>query len=105
MSQTRADAAAMSSAAANFENTNNNLQSMLTKLMGELEGLRSTWVGQGGQAFEQVKLRYQEDQKKLSEALTETASAIRTSGTTYTATDQASSDRVAKSNSGLQLPL
>ena len=105
MAQTKAEADKMEIAAGKFESVNDDLQSMLTTLMGRLTGLQSAWQGVGGKAFEQVKMQYEADQKALSAALTETASAIRSAGISYSASDSEAASRVAKSNSGLQLPL
>ena len=105
VAQTKAEADQMAAAASKFESTNNDLQQMLSQLMGRLSGLQTAWQGVGGKAFEQVKTQYEADQKALSGALTETASAIRTAGISYTASDSEAASRVAKSNSGLQLPL
>jgi WXG100 family type VII secretion target len=105
VAQTQAEAAVMESTATKFESANSSLQSTLTKLMDRLTSLQTAWQGAGGKAFEQVKLQYEADQKALSNALTETASAIRTSGTAYTTSDTEAASRVVKSNSGLSLPL
>lgn len=78
---------------------------MLSRLIRELEGLHSAWQGAGGRSFTQVREAYQANQKKLSNALQETATAIRTSGQQYTATDEQSSSRVNNINTGLNLPL
>ncbi|MEV4758201.1 WXG100 family type VII secretion target [Micromonospora sp. NPDC049559] len=103
--QTQAQAAVMTQTADKFERVNEGLQNMLNNLMGELEGLRQTWQGAGGRSFEQVKVQWQEDQQKLNRALSETASAIRTSGQQYDASDSEAGNRVASTNRGINLPL
>ena len=105
VSQTKAQAAEMAKAASDFEQVNDDLQQMLTNLMNKLEGLRQSWQGAGGRSFEDVKIRWAEDQKAMSTALSTTASAIRTSGSSYDSTDSEASHRMASSNRGLQLPL
>lgn len=95
----------MEQTAAKFEQVNESLQGMLSGLMSELEVLQSAWQGQGGRSFEQVKVQWAQDQKALSTALAETATAIRTSGVNYTASDSDASARVASTNHGIQLPL
>jgi WXG100 family type VII secretion target len=95
----------MESTAAKFEQVNDSLQSMLKSLMSELEVLSTAWVGRGGQSFTQVKQQWSADQSAMQTALAETATAIRSSGTSYDATDSDASSRMAASNRGMQLPL
>jgi ESAT-6 family protein len=105
MAGTAAEAAIMESAATKFEHVNESLQGMLSRLMGELEALRTGWQGNAGRSFEQVKQAYETNQKKLSEALRETATAIRTSGKNYTAADEHTSSQVGGINTQVNLPL
>ena len=95
----------MNSAAGKFDQVDDSLQTMLSRLMKELEALQTAWRGAGGSSFTQVKLAYEQNQKALSRALRETASAIRSSGTNYTATDQDSSSMVSGINTSVTLPL
>lgn len=95
----------MDTTAAKFDQANDSLNSMLSRLMNELEALRAGWQGSGGRSFEAVKQAYDANQRKLSAALSETAGAIRTSGATYTSTDQESSSRVNNISTDVQLPL
>jgi WXG100 family type VII secretion target len=106
VSTTQAEAAVMAKVAGNFESTNSSIQSMLNSLMAELEPLQSRWAGAGGMSFTQVKLAWEQDMKKISQALSETANAIRSSGSNYTSTDEAAKQRVAATNhGGVNLPL
>jgi WXG100 family type VII secretion target len=105
MAGTEAEAAVMESAASKFEQVDQSLQGMLTRLMNELETLQTAWKGSGGSSFTNVKMAYQENQKALSRALRETASAIRTSGHQYTATDDEQASMVGGINTSVQLPL
>jgi ESAT-6 family protein len=103
---TEAQAAVMEQVAGKFDSTNSSIQGMLSSLMGELEPLASRWAGAGGMSFTQVKLAWEQDMKKISNALTETAGAVRTSGQNYTSTDDAAQQRVAATNhGGVNLPL
>ena len=106
VSQTQAKSADMAKAAAQFEEVNNSLTRMLTKLMHELSVLQTAWVGSGGTAFENVKNQYQRDLAQLNKALADTAEAIRTSGVSYDHTDSSAASAVAKSGGGgYSLPL
>jgi len=105
VSQTQAEAEVMAATAAKFDSANEDLQSMLRRLMSELESLQSAWKGAGGRSFQQVKEAWAVDQSALQRALTETSSAIRTSGQQYSATDAEAAHRVGASHAGINLPL
>jgi WXG100 family type VII secretion target len=105
VSKTEAQAAVMEQVAGKFERTNSALQSMLSSLMTKLEPMQSSFVGAGGSSFTQVKQAWSEDMRKMHEALSETASAIRTSGQNYSTSDDAAQQRVAATNRGISLPL
>jgi WXG100 family type VII secretion target len=83
----------MEQTAKKFEQVNHNLQTMLSRLLSELEVLRTGWQGRGGRSFEQVKESWVGDQKSIQKALEETAGAIRTSGQQFTASDEAAAGR------------
>jgi WXG100 family type VII secretion target len=107
MSTTQAQAAIMESTAARFDEVNQALQETLRRLLTELSVLRNQWQGAGGASFEQVKRVWAEDQEALHRALGETATAIRTSGRQYQASDTTAADRFAGPHraGGLTLPL
>ncbi|ROT33954.1 WXG100 family type VII secretion target [Micromonospora sp. HM5-17] len=105
MSRTQAEAAVMQQTATKFEQVDQGLQSMLSSLMNELEVLRSAWQGAGGRSFEQVKQQWAQSQEKMHQALRETASAIRTAGQQYDASDTEASSRMAATNQHINLPL
>jgi ESAT-6 family protein len=96
----------MAQTAGKFRSTNADLANMLQRLMSELETLRGSWRGMGAQAFDQARLRWDDDMRKLHQALDETANAIEKAGTYYTASDEASAHRLGASHgAGVQLPL
>ena len=105
MAGTQAEAQVMASTAAKFHSVNDSLQSMLSTLMSELSALNGTWKGHGATAFEQVKVQYAADLKKLNQALAETAESIKQSGVGYTTTDTEAASRVAGTGGHFQLPL
>jgi WXG100 family type VII secretion target len=104
VSQTQAEAAVMESTAAKFEQVNDSLQSMLKSLMSELEVLQTAWAGRGGTAFTEVKQQWAQDQAAMSAALADTATAIRSSGASYTNTDSEAAGRMTATG-GMTLPL
>ena len=104
--QTEAQAAVMETTARTFEQANQELEAMLSRLLNELEILRSAWQGHGGRSFEEVKQAWAGDQRTLHKALAETAVAIRTAGRGYTTTDTDAAGRLtAAHRGGLSLPL
>jgi WXG100 family type VII secretion target len=105
VAQTQAESAVMASTANKFEQANNSLQTMLKTLMSELSTLSSAWKGLGAMEFEKVKQQYAVDLQTLNRALSDTAEAIRTSGTSYDASDANAAARVTKSGGSHQLPL
>jgi len=107
LSTTRADAATLAVTAGKFQSVNENLSTMLTRLMSELEVMESHWRGRGGTSFTEVKQRWAADQAKLHQALAQTATAIRSSGATYDSTDTGASSRIrnAGAGTGQTLPL
>jgi len=105
VAQTQANADVMEATAKKFESVNDSLQGMLTRLISELEGLNAAWRGAGGRSFAQVKQAWAEDQQRIQRALSETATAIRTSGRQYSSSDTEAASRVAATNRGINLPL
>lgn len=105
VSQTQAEAVVMQQTATKFEQADQALQSMLSSLMSELEVLQQAWRGAGGRSFEQVKQAWSQDQTALQRALRETATAIRTAGRQYDASDVEAAGRIGATSRGIQLPL
>ncbi|MGC9668213.1 WXG100 family type VII secretion target [Planosporangium sp. 12N6] len=105
--QTRSEAAVMAQTANKFRSTNQDLNGMLTRLMGELDGLRAGWRGRGAQAFDNARLNWDQDMKQLHQALEETANAIDKAGTYYTTSDSESANRLNafQGGSNITLPL
>ncbi|GAA1417063.1 type VII secretion system ESX-1 WXG100 family target CFP-10 [Catellatospora coxensis] len=100
MAETASEAAIMASTAGKFDSANDDLQTMLSSLLSELEMLQTSWVGRAGSSFEQVKIAWSQDQKALHQALAETSKAIRTAGQEYSRADEEQAGRVASKNTG-----
>nr|MDT0660072.1 WXG100 family type VII secretion target [Micromonospora sp. DSM 115978] len=106
MSQTKAEAAVMRQTAQRFEQVDESLQAMLGRLMADLEELQTAWQGAGGRSFTQVKLAWQQNQAAIQRALRETATAIRTTGQRYDASDAEAAGRMSAVDQGsIRLPL
>ncbi|MEU4694543.1 WXG100 family type VII secretion target [Actinoplanes sp. NPDC023714] len=104
MTGTQAEMAIMARTAARFEQVNDGLQGTLQRLMSELSVLQEAWRGQGALAFERVKTEYAADLRRLGEALTETAAAIRATGEGYRAADAGAAARVGRAGSAAVPP-
>jgi WXG100 family type VII secretion target len=106
VAQTQTETAVMATTAAKFDTANSSLQSMLKTLMSELSSLSGAWKGRGALEFEKVKQQYAQDLETLNRALSDTAAAIRVSGSSYDTSDADAAARVTKSGGGhTQLPL
>lgn len=106
MSTTQAQADVMERTAARFEQVNDALQGTLSRLMAQLDVLRTQWQGAGGRSFDQARQAWAADQAALQRALLQTAAAIRTSGRRYRATDTEAGARLASTGrTHLELPL
>jgi WXG100 family type VII secretion target len=94
VSSTQAEAAVMAQVSSKFEDAGVSLNNILNALMVEVDSVKKDWVGRGGASFQQVTQVWGDDQRRLLDALSETATAIRTAGRSYTATDDAAADRM-----------
>ena len=92
----------MAQVAAKFDDVQASLRSTLTNLLREVESVQGDWRGSGGASFQQVTTAWANDQRRLLTALGETATAIRTAGRVYTATDESAAHRMSSS---ITLPL
>lgn len=96
----------MARTADRFESVNQALDTMLSRLMTELDQLRSQWQGAGGRTFDETRREWAHDQDRLHRALAETATAIRTAGRDYSASDTHAAQRLrSKVPASLSLPL
>lgn len=105
VSSTQAQADVMERTAAKFEQVNDALDAMLKRLMTDLDQLRSQWQGAGGRTFDETRQEWASDQARMHKALAETATAIRTAGKDYTASDASAADRVRNTHGSITLPL
>jgi WXG100 family type VII secretion target len=102
---TRAAAGALAHGASRFTDSKESLHATLSQLMNELSALSSGWGGRGFVAFESTKEEFARNMRALNEVLQETATAIRTSGDHYTATDDDAASRVTHAGGNYSLPL
>ena len=88
----------MAQVASRFDDVHQTLRTTLSNLMREVELVRQDWQGSGGTSFQHVSAAWAADQERLLNALSETATAIRTAGRVYTATDDAAASRMKVNN-------
>ena len=73
----RTESDVMVTTAGQVDNTNNEVQSELSRLRGVVDGLRGSWSGQAQASFEQLMQRWDTNAKDLSDALTSISENIR----------------------------
>ena len=73
----RTESDVMVTTAGQVDNTNNEVQSELSRLRGVVDGLRGSWSGQAQASFDQLMQRWDTNAKDLSDALTSISENIR----------------------------
>lgn len=73
----RTEADVMLATAGRVDNTNNEVQSELTRLRGVVDSVRGSWVGQAQVSFDNLMQRYNTSANELQEALTSISENIR----------------------------
>jgi WXG100 family type VII secretion target len=67
------------------------LEQQLSALRGKLAGVGSQWVGAGSTAFQQVMARWDDDSRRIINALNGFEANLRSSESTYNASDETQS--------------
>jgi WXG100 family type VII secretion target len=98
---TRQDSEIMAQAANDVDGVAARLDSMLRTLMNNLEPLMTAWVGQGGTAFQRVRMEYEADVQKLNNALHGLSAALGRANTGYVETDEQSRATVDRSGANV----
>lgn len=80
--------AEMASCAKDIENVEQEINATVNKLNGDLAPLEAGWKGQAAQAFQQLQQRLMEDAKKLNQALSDIANAMKSASSTYEQQEQ-----------------
>ena len=73
----RTESDVMVTTAGQVDNTNNEVQSELSRLRGVVDGLRGAWSGQAQASFDELMQRWDTNAKDLSDALTSIGENIR----------------------------
>ncbi|MCM3883408.1 WXG100 family type VII secretion target [Frankia sp. R82] len=85
-----ADLPVMQQAAQHVYDVNTNIQAQLTTLITRLGALEGSWRGDAATSFTVLKLRWDEDARKLNEALRTIGDALRQSHINYSTTETTS---------------
>jgi WXG100 family type VII secretion target len=99
---THADSGVLAQTSKMFIDVHDQLLEKLTNLMNDVVSTSSAWQGRGGTSFQVVTDEWSTDQKRMLQALKETADAMLTSGRTYAASDDSATTRM---NATYPLPL
>ena len=103
MQQFATEADVMRSAADRVDDTNSNVNREIDRVQQVAESTRSFWVGSAQRSFDELMLRYDDAQRRLSEALTDIALNIRDNAKNYENTDATNTDSLRQLSGGLAL--
>lgn len=87
---------ALSHAAQRVAETHDDLLRLGSQLTGQIEGLRSAWVGVGADAFHRLHQAWQDKQRRIVGALTGLEAALQETQTAVVAADQNQSDLMTR---------
>ena len=79
----RTESDVMVTTAGQVDNTNNEVQSELSRLRGVVDGLRGSWSGQAQASFDELMQRWDTNAKDLSDALTSIGENIRANARSF----------------------
>jgi WXG100 family type VII secretion target len=86
----------MAQAAAHVRGVNEEIGTLLSTLMSQLEPIASTWKGAASSAFQQLHQRWNSDAQKLNAALGGIAESLVATHRTYTASEDANTAAVSR---------
>ncbi|HET9170430.1 MAG TPA: WXG100 family type VII secretion target [Actinospica sp.] len=95
-------AADLAKASQNIQACVQDIQSQMSQLQSAVEPLGSSWKGAAYNAFQQLMQRFDDDGKKLTQALQAIGEAMEANNKSYTATEQENTSSITKLLSGLQ---
>ena len=86
----------MAQAAGHVRSVNEEIGTLLSTLMGQLEPIASTWKGAASSAFQQLHQRWNADAQKLNAALGSIAEALSGTHQAYSASEEANTAAVGR---------
>ena len=103
MEQFATEAEVMRAAADRTDDTNADVNREIDRIQQVAESTRNFWVGNAQRSFDELMVRYDDAQKRLSEALTAIAANIRDNAKHYESTDATNTDSFRQLAGGLAL--
>ncbi|MDK6493226.1 MULTISPECIES: WXG100 family type VII secretion target [Corynebacterium] len=97
------EAEVMRAAADRTDDTNANVNREIDRIQQVVESTRNYWVGNAQRSFDDLMMRYDDAQKRLSEALTAISANIRDNAKHYESTDATNTDSLRQLAGGLAL--
>ncbi|WKD59807.1 WXG100 family type VII secretion target [Corynebacterium caspium] len=79
----RTEADVMIAAAGRVDDTNSEVNAELNRLRGVVDGVRSSWVGQAQNSFDQLMVRWNDSARQLQEALDSISGNIRSNARNF----------------------
>lgn len=86
-SQFRTDLGTMGTSAAHVDQVNAQIQTQLAQLLSRLEPLSGQWRSDAATSFQTVKVQWNENARKLNDALRGIGEALKANQTNYSASD------------------
>lgn len=96
---------AMQSSAGRIVDNAAQMKSELNQLLGQLAALEGQWRGEGKQAFDEARGRYENAAQRLSMALDETGALVRQNHAQYTGDDSQARSAVGSASSGMDVSI
>ncbi|MBV9843520.1 MAG: WXG100 family type VII secretion target [Kutzneria sp.] len=81
--------------AKDIQNVEQEIQGSVSKLMSDIAPLQSSWKGQAATAFHSLMERFNEDARKLNQALNDIATQMKTASGTYAQQEQEQSHSIS----------
>lgn len=103
MEQFATEADVMRAAADRTDETNADVNREIDRIQQVAESTRGFWAGRAQASFDELMLRYDDAQRRLSEALADIAVNIRDNAKHYENTDATNTDNLRQLTGGLAL--
>ncbi|OEX94427.1 WXG100 family type VII secretion target [Corynebacterium sp. Marseille-P4321] len=103
MEQFATEADVMRAAADRTDETNADVNREIDRIQQVAESTRGFWVGRAQASFDELMVRYDDAQKRLSEALADIAVNIRDNAKNFENTDATNTDNLRQLSGGLAL--
>ena len=103
MSNFQTEADVMRSTADHADSVNADVNREIDRIQGVAESVRTFWQGSAQRSFDGLMMRYDDAQRRLTEALTDISHNIRDNAKHYETTDATNTDSLRQLAGGLAL--